>query len=451
MQQISGCIPFSLMDSRNLIIVAELTGCFRGREEAAFGFLQQYVAKSSPQAKILLAFNEQLKTLPLNGASFDVRSVEPALDRQEGVRRILSAIEQELQNVAPGVEIDLVSFVGEIEEPFIAMCGKRQITANFVKWGELFHAKSTKIPDESVAMVATRLSRDEIVDALRQVVQAYPRGVRLTGLRNYLKPTERFSRELNPATAYNGFISNVVAIGVKAGVVRLEGISNQGTAAIVPPDGRVGELLPPGPITEEGGALRTSETTQPPPSLSKPKRRVDAFLDVLKSLNFGPFSRDRSLLFKTLEITAGSGNYTPAVLIRTAIDSCKRDTTRKTKLPWGIVERFFYTVLGQLPVLIGESGEILRPNAVESLGKKVQKLADGYAERIEKEMLFLLVQRLEDVRPDDMADLAFVLYPDRPEAEALTTIEMRLGELQTEGRISKEGDKFLAIGDGIST
>lgn len=445
MRSILGRIPF-FMDLRNSLLIAELTGCFRGREEIAFGLLERHVHQVAPRGKALLAFSDQIRQLGGRVGDYDVHAVEPALDRQESVQRLIRIIDQHLQNVAPGVEIDLVSFVGELEEPFIATCGRRQLTARFTKWGELFHPKGQTVSDESVAIQATGLSRDQIVEALRQAMEMYPGGIRLTGLRKYLKPMEKFSREANPATAYSGFITGIVSVGVKAGVVHVEGVTSRGTAAILPRQRSAVESVSggqaPEPSPAESSEAGSVEKLAP---AETEKRRVDVFLEVLRSVNFGPFSRDRKILFQALEAAATTGNYTPSALIKAVIESSKRDSARKTKLPWGIVEKFFYTVLGRMPVLIGQEGEILRPNSVESLGKLVKKLADGYAARIEKEMLYVLVEKLEDVKPGDMSDLGFVLYPDRPEAEGLATVESLLGELQADGDISKEGEYFKAI------
>jgi len=64
-----------------------------------------------------------------------------------------------------------------------------------------------------------------------------------------------------------------------------------------------------------------------------------------------------------------------------------------------------------------------------------------------------LIGALEDadpVQPKDMPDLGFVLYPDRPEAEGLTMVESAISQLQTEGRVSKDGDCFRVLGEKTS-
>jgi hypothetical protein len=272
-----------------------------------------------------------------------------------------------------------------------------------------------------------------------------PGGIGMTYLRNYLEPTKAFSKTQNPATAYDGFIKGVVSIGSRAGIVKVEGLPSLGKARIMPSSTqRVSSDGEPAAVTATPSSNQpaiVSPKTEP----SSPARRVDTFLAVFKKRELGPFSRDRQFLLDRLNELAAEGEYTCSRLFQALKEKCKRSTKKKIKLPWGIVDKFLYTTLSRVPILLGENDESLRPDNVNSLGKKVKRLETDFADRIDRELLFALIDELNDVGPRDLKDLAFVLYPDKDTGEALQLVEQHLRTLQTDARIEQEGNSFRSL------
>jgi hypothetical protein len=422
-------------------LIADLTGCFRGKESRAVELLPHTQAPDF-RGTVLILFEDQSKLLAEDYEHFERVVVEPSGTRDELFRTVISAIERRCDLVAPGTDVELISFVSDLEVPFLEVCRQRNLRGTFKRWGLLFRTQTTVNQEEaeSRAIAATGMSREEIVTALRRAMDENPTGVKMTYLRDYLQPAVRFSRSRNPSTAFNGFVKGVVGIGQKAGVVRVEGEARLGMANVVPamsalarPTAKISPIVP---ATSTATGVGSADI---PPK----RRRVDVFLEALRKQELGPFSRDREFLLGQLEELLQQGGITPALLFVALKEKCKKSTSRKTKLPWGIIERFLYTLSSRVPILVGEKEEVLRPNDVSTLGRRVIKLAENCRDLIDRELLRVLIEEIRDINTGgDLQDLAFVLYPEKEISDAISIVELHLQWLQENGRIEREGNFF---------
>jgi hypothetical protein len=128
------------------VILADLTGCHRGKEGKALSFLLSHLDRTTPDVKVLFLFKDQAELLASEASSFELCFVESSFDRDEFLRRLTTAVESRCLTLAPGLTVELISFVPDIQVPFEKICTKGQLIGSFTRWGA-FLRPITKLSD----------------------------------------------------------------------------------------------------------------------------------------------------------------------------------------------------------------------------------------------------------------------------------------------------------------
>lgn len=250
-------------------------------------------------------------------------------------------------------------------------------------------------------------------------------------VRSYLMlEDQRFDKRSSPAAATQGLISILVSEAASRGVIVAEGKE---------PRVRVWTTQP---------ATPAEAASQPVDERGDEPTRSGSFRSSLKEQGLGPFAGIRLKVYDAIEylVNENSGVYSERMLIPRAVEKVRLEapesfgtrrngeTLSKDEFPWKRLGDFIGKLLRLCPVLLGPDGNQFTPSW-GTMGLSIHGLSSNWRLRLEAELVFALVERWDDLKYEDIEELAGALLGSR-ESEDQRKIQDILEFLMEDGRVA---------------
>lgn len=354
----------------------------------------------------VLAFPQQQATLTELGTEHGV--VVSAIKETSAEWAVIGAIAEAVQRMlerssddvrvysfSPGVKHMVASFGGRVS--FTPLSPYARTDAQRSVWDSTF------------------MPEDDAVRALARAVASRSSGaVNKTDLRPLLENVDRaFSKEPGGYASSVGFISTLLALAEKRGVVTLAGDEPRITVALTEAGRRllVGREHAVG-RTAEGTSGEISDQGDDAPSGS----RSDGFLALWRTANLGPFMSVRVAVYDEVDRSFSAGPRKLKTLVSDAVKAVREATPDGSPtFPWSRVTLLIETLMRRRPVARSDGEYVARTWAngdrvITAMAEEWQFLLDG-------ELVLHLIDNGVELRIDDMPDLGGALYNGRFESD----------------------------------
>lgn len=281
--------------------------------------------------------------------------------------------------------------------------------------------------------ILEKLNGDELAADLRHALEragatASVSGVPITSLRPLLarEYPSKYDKLQNPASAFPGFINQVVTEATARGVVEVEA-----------------SRLPSRKIWLKSAVLNSPQLAHQQPASGSGERERDRakWSLSLQLAGWGPFSNIRGALFASVKAQARSG-VVFGVLPQLAVAKMDRSAYGLLdKFPAKHVEKFCKLLLAAEAVCVSDRGPVVY--APDSVAHLVSGVSDDFEERLELRIVLELIRRCA-VSVYDLEDVAWAIWRKKDEfhTERAATL---IGKLIAESKVAADGEEFRVV------
>lgn len=440
------------------MIIADLTKADPGTEPNLLTALSLHATATAQSVTLVLHHRQSYR---LNGNSHTWKLIELGnYDHYSAVRQaVMRELIATLNDKPEGQTVEVFSFhavVLAVSDDFPTDGNRRLICRH---WRDLTGPRTVQhASPEQLAILA-------------EVLRMFPKGVRKTGLRDYLasrSPT--FAKDAGGPT-----ISDLLRQAERIGIAVLDYSMDAQNPVVRSKTGDAGEVIvhqtedptrlpssSPSLAASDAKPTSTDESKESHQGLSgqeslvlanaseasgsrEPvdarkvgKIRLARYRDILRKTGLGPYAAIRPELYDTLEDLVKEGNRSSAVLIRKTVRRVWKahDDKGSTKsLLWTDVEGFLFNLLGRQEVLLGQDERALNPKGGAALGIPVKGLKPRWRDLLEAELVFAILDGDRNVTAKEADDAAYVLFgSDEPE-DRWVRMDALLGILMETDRI----------------
>lgn len=415
--------------NNKIMIIADLTRAARSSEEDLIADLATHMSSTSPDEVVLTCRPDQILTLR---QALPKAIVEVVRGTYRDVAEKVSSLIH--QKGGSGKSIRVFSF----HQAVLGLASSFP-SVQFSHWREIITLRSapkrtTWNQRASDPLANFQLGEDEILAALKAVLERRPRGVRLTDLRGALaSERDDFDKEVNPQSGAPGFITAIIRIAERANLIHVDGTLDRQNPTVTLTQGGTADPEPTASSEAEAGSSHPESAEKEGANVDdrpQPPSRSSRLQQVIETADFGPFTQVRKELFDAIESLAAEKKHNSDTLIRAAVERAK-DAVGEGKggYPWWAVEKFLFRILGLRHVLIDTNGNAVNPHSFEGLTAVIAKPAPEWREKLEAEIVFVAIRDDGGVSAHDIIYLAGVLYGDRGENARMrvTNLLKRLG------------------------
>jgi hypothetical protein len=333
-----------------------------------------------------------------NGALLD--TLPNGLDEDGLAAAVSKPIASAIEN---GESVDVYSFSPAVR--------RLATTWNTVKPGRVRFTALAQFARQVVRWDSSFMPEEEAAAAVARAIASASGGVaRKTDLRPLLGVVDsRFSKVSGGFAAMPGFITVlvrmaearglVVSVGEEPGVIlKLTDAGERFTAASAP--------SVPFPGSGTIGVAQTQAVVT----------RSDAFVTSWRAANLGPFMAVRTKVYDEIDRALEHEPRKLKSLVREAVRAVReKDTSHDEKFPWSRVTQFVENLMRRRPVALSE-GDPVGPNWTTG-SREITGMVDGWQLLLDGELVLHLIDEGQEIRWDDLPDLAGALYNGRGEGE----------------------------------
>jgi|GEM_PF-5370335 len=188
-----------------------------------------------------------------------------------------------------------------------------------------------------------------------------------------------------------------------------------------------------------------SESSKASPAIAPPSPdRTDTgkIIDILRTLTYGPFSNVRETLFDALEESVQTKG-TLGDVIESAVAGAKTKLQNAT-YPWRYVRRFLERLLTDVPVLLDESGNPVKPS-FETLETRIAALANNWRNLLTGQIIYKAIVGAGAI-PFDLVSLTEALFGQHTAQKEKLTRDA-ITSLLTNHRVVLDNDGALRAAD----
>jgi hypothetical protein len=228
---------------------------------------------------------------------------------------------------------------------------------------------------------------------------------------------QRFDKRSGGFATSPGFISRVVGLGVKQGLVFTVGEHPRVTVKLTEAGHKLVEAAPPRDVEDLAEPAASPPDRRGGPQIGpgesvRQQSRSDRFVTALRQAHLGPFMDVRTKVYEEIDHALESGPKPLRSLVRNAVKAV-RESDPSRDLPWSRVTQFVEQLMVRRPVAL--SGEELVAPGWSTGTRQINGMVAQWHLLLDGELVLQLVDAGHEIRWEDLPELAGALYAGRSE------------------------------------
>jgi hypothetical protein len=353
------------------------------------------------------------------GAEFD--TLPDGLDEERLVTAISKPIASAIEN---GGSVDLYSFSPAVR--------RLATTWNTVRPGSVRFTALAQFARQAGRWDSSLMPEEEAAAAVVRAIASISGGaVQKTDLRPLLGVVDkRLSKAAGGFAAAPGFITTLVGLAEARGLVASLG---EEPSMILKLTDAGRQFAATNASSVSVADMTTVDVAQMQDAVVT---RSDAFVSAWRAANLGPFMAVRTKVYAEIDRALEHEPRKLKSLVREAVRVVREsDTSCGEKFPWSRVTQFVENLMRRRPVALSD-GATVGPNWTTG-DRVVTEMVDGWQLLLDGELVLHLIDNGQEIRWDDLPDLAGALYNGRGEAETERAFDV-VRRLADEGLVSAE-------------